>query len=404
MNQYFADLHIHLGGSSEGTPVKITASRKLTFDAVINECVNRKGIDIAGIVDCACPKIIRDIEALIKKGIIYELPEGGLLHKDRLLIIPSSETEASEGNGRLSHHIGYFPYMKNIKEFSYIMKDHIKNQELSSQQCGLKCEELYQIIIQCGGIPVPAHAFTPHKSIYGKVTDSIKKIFSPETLLSVPAVELGLSADTEIADYLSELSQMSFLTSSDAHSLGKIAREYTVFEMERLNFTEFSLALRRNSMRRIISNFGMNPKLGKYHRSYCKKCDKVIQTAPPVLKCPYCQRDDKDFIIGVLDRLTQIKDREKSQSPNFRPPYFYQIPLEFVPGVSKRILDKLINAFGSEMAILNIATEEEIKEVVGETLAEKIMSARNGTLALESGGGGKYGFVKRDDRQEQFPF
>ena len=49
MNQYFADLHIHLGGSSEGTPVKITASRKLTFDAVINECVNRKGIDIAGL-------------------------------------------------------------------------------------------------------------------------------------------------------------------------------------------------------------------------------------------------------------------------------------------------------------------------------------------------------------------
>ena len=173
MNQYFADLHIHLGGSSAGTPVKITASRKLTFDAVINECVNRKGIDIAGIVDCACPKIIKDIEDLIKKGIIYELPEGGLLHKDRLLIIPASETEASEGNGRLSHHIGYFPYMKNIKEFSYIMKDHIKNQELSSQQCGLKCDELYQIIIQCGGIPVPAHAFTPHKSIYGKVTDSI---------------------------------------------------------------------------------------------------------------------------------------------------------------------------------------------------------------------------------------
>ena len=56
------------------------------------------------------------------------------------------------------------------------------------------------------------------------------------------------------------------------------------------------------------------------------------------------------------------------------------------------------------MAILNIATEEEIAEVVGETLAQKIMSARNGTLALESGGGGKYGFVKRDDRQEKFNF
>ena len=139
MNSYYADLHVHLGASSAGTPVKITASKSLTFDAVIEECSKRKGIDVVGIVDCAAPKVIKDIERLAAEDVIYELPEGGFLHKDRLLVIPGSEVEACEGEGRVSHHIGYFPYLKNLKRFSGIMGGHITNMELSSQSSGLPC-------------------------------------------------------------------------------------------------------------------------------------------------------------------------------------------------------------------------------------------------------------------------
>lgn len=395
MQNYYADLHIHLGASSAGTPVKITASKKLTFDAVIQECSRRKGIHIAGIVDCAAPKVIKDMERLEADGTIYELPEGGFMHKDRLLIIPGSEIEACEEGGRVSHHIGYFPYLKNLREFSRIMGGHITNMELSSQSSGLPCSMLYDIITECGGIPVPAHAFTPHKSIYGKVTDSIKKIFREDQLLSMPAVELGLSSDTDIGDRKSELASFSFLTSSDAHSAGKIAREYTLFEMERLDFKEFSLALRKADGRRIAANFGMDPKLGKYHRSFCKKCNKVIEAEPPVLECPECgAKSHSDFITGVLDRMAVIADTDNPVHPADRPPYNYQIPLDFVPGLSDRTLQRLIDAFGSEMAVIHKATHEELCSVVKKNIAENIIRAREGSLMIGSGGGGKYGHVE----------
>lgn len=403
MNNYYADLHIHIGGSSSGSPVKITASRKLTFNAIINECINRKGIDVAGIVDCAAPKIIKDIEELAAKDIIYELPEGGFIHKEKLLVILASEIETSEKNGRTSHHICYFPYLKNIKRFSSIMGKHITNIELSSQSSGLPAKELYDITLDCGGIPVPAHAFTPHKSIYGRVADSWKKIFSEDQFYSIPALELGLSADTNLADRKAELSGTSYLTSSDAHSASKIAREYTMFKMARLNFKEFSLALRRAEGRIIGANFGMDPRLGKYHRSYCKRCGKVAETLPPATFCPYCFSKDSDFIIGVLDRINMIADYNEPHSPDFRPPYFYQIPLEFVPGLSNNRLSRLIDAFGSEMAVIHNASLEELRQIVSIEIAENIIKARQGELLIGSGGGGKYGSVYRT-KIEQLTF
>ena len=393
MNNYYADLHIHLGASSTGKPVKITASRKLIFSAVIDECLNRKGIDIAGIVDCAAPSVISDIEKLISKGELYELPDGGFLHKDKLLVILASEIEASEKNGRVSHHIAYFPFFRQIKEFSRAMKGHIKNIELSSQSSGLTCSELSELISSCGGIHVPAHIFTPHKSIFGRVTSKLTDIFTPEQIESIPAMELGLSADTEIGDRLSELSAFSFLSSSDAHSLPKIAREYTVFNLERPSFKEITLALHNSEGRSIFANFGMDPRLGRYHRSYCKTCDLVDEKPDPTLKCPNCGRNDGDFTLGVYDRVSCIADREQSLSPDFRPPYYYQIPLEFVKGLSANMISHLIEVFGSEMAVLHTVSKQELLTVVKPTVANGIIKAREGKLALASGGGGKYGAV-----------
>ncbi len=405
MNNYYADLHIHLGASSTGRPVKITASRKLVFDAVIEECLLRKGIDIAGIVDCAAPSVIADIEKLISCGFLYELPDGGFLHKDRLLVILGSEVETVEKSGRVAHHLAYFPFFRQIKEFSRIIGRHIKNIELSSQSSGLSCSELSSLISSCGGVHVPAHVFTPHKSIYGRVTSSVYNIFTPRQIDSMPAIELGLSADTSIADRLSELAVFSFLSSSDAHSLPKIAREYTIFELERPSFKEIMLALRQSDGRRICANFGMDPHLGRYHRSYCKSCNLVSEQSPPVLSCEKCGREDGDFTLGVFDRVCCIADRTEPVSPETRPPYYYQIPLEFVKGLSKAMISRLIDVFGSEMAVLHNTSKEDLLSVVKPSLAADIIKAREGRLAFASGGGGKYGrVVEKNKGQMLFQF
>ena len=390
------DLHVHIGRSSNGAPIKITASRDLTFANIARECKYRKGIDIVGIVDCASPEVIEDISQLINSGEMKPLKEGGLIYQGKVTIILGSEIETKEANGGLSHQIAYFPYFEDIKEFSKALSLLVTNVSLSSQNCKISAQEAFQIINRIGGILIPAHAFTPHKSIYGNCVKRLREMFSKSTLKKIPAIELGLSADTEIADQLKELAQFTFLTNSDAHSLPKIGREYNIIELEKANFKEMLLALQRKDERKITANYGLDPKLGKYHRTFCEICNYTTTSNPPVYKCEKCGSDK--IVKGVFDRIVEIGDYQQSFSPPHRPSYFHQVPLEFVPGVGKKTLDKLFSYFGTEMNILHKASYQEISQVVGFEIAQDIILARKGLLKLSPGGGGRYGKVKRKEK------
>jgi len=396
MNTYFMDFHVHIGRSNSGAPVKITASRDLTFANIAQECKHRKGIDIVGIVDCASPEVIDDISQLINSGEMKPLKEGGLIYQDKVTIILGSEIETKEANGGLSHQIAFFPYFEDVKEFSKTLSHLVTNVSLSSQNCKISAQEFFKIINRIGGILIPAHVFTPHKSVYGKCVKRLKEMFSRATLKKIPAIELGLSADTEIADHLKELCEYTFLTNSDAHSLPKIGREYNIIELEKANFKEILLALQRKEGRRIIANYGLDPKLGRYHRTFCEVCNYIATSNPPVYKCEKCGSDK--IVKGVFDRIVEIGDYQQSISPSHRPPYYHQVPLEFVPGVGKKTLNKLFNYFGTEMNILHKASYQEISQVVGFEIAKNIILARKGLLKLSPGGGGKYGKVKKKEK------
>jgi uncharacterized protein (TIGR00375 family) len=396
MNKYFMDFHVHIGRSNSGAPVKITASRDLTFANIAQECKHRKGIDIVGIVDCASPEVIDDISQLINNGEMKPLKDGGLIYQNKVVIILGSEVETKEANGGLSHQIAFFPYFEDIKEFSKVLSHLVTNVSLSSQNCKISAQEFFKIINRIGGILIPAHVFTPHKSVYGKCVKRLKEMFSRATLKKIPAIELGLSADTEIADHLKELSEYTFLTNSDAHSLPKIGREYNIIELEKANFKEILLALQRKEGRKIIANYGLDPKLGRYHRTFCEICNYTATSNPPVYKCEKCGSDK--IVKGVFDRIVEIGDYQQSISPSHRPPYYHQVPLEFVPGVGKKTLNKLFDYFGTEMNVLHKASYQEISQVVAFQIAQNIILARKGLLNLSPGGGGKYGKVKQKEK------
>src|SRR5699024_10927902 len=127
-------------------------------------------------------------------------------------------------------------------------------------------------------------------------------------------------------------------------SLPKIAREYNKVQIEDISFKELVMALKNEQGRRIVCNYGLDPKLGKYHRTYCEVCEKNIAGEAPVTKCYTC--DSRNITMGVYDRIEIIKDKEKTISPSFRPPYIYQIPLNFVPGLGQKMIDKLLTNFG----------------------------------------------------------
>ncbi len=394
MYEIFADLHVHIGRSKSNKPIKITAARSLNFENIAKECVERKGINVVGIIDCASPYVIEDIGEFLRNGEAYEIPDGGIIYKDKVCILLGSEIETSETNeaGKTgsAHNICFFPSLKDIKSFSNEMSHHISNITLSSQRADISAYYLIDIVEKYNGILIPAHAFTPHKSFYGNCTDRLEKIFK-EKFSKIPAIELGLSSDTFLADEISELETKTFLTNSDAHSLPKIAREYNKILVEDISFKEILKALKKEDGRKIICNYGLDPKLGKYHRTYCEICQKNIPGDAPVTTCPDC--DSRNITMGVFDRIEIIKDKKESKSPEDRPPYIYQVPLTFIPGLGGKTIDKLLNNFETEMNILHKLSKDDIEQVVGEKNASNIILAREGKLGIQAGGGGVYGKV-----------
>ena len=394
MYEIFADLHVHIGRSESGKPIKITAARSLNFANIAKECAERKGINVVGIIDCASPYVIEDIEKFLKTGEAYELKDGGIIYKDKVCILLGSEVETSEKgrNGKCgsAHNVCFFPHLEDIKGFSNEMSKHIKNITLSTQRSDLSGYDLIDIVEKYSGILIPAHIFTPHKSYYGNCTDRLENIFK-EKYDKIFAVELGLSSDTFLADTISELENRTFVTNSDAHSLPKIAREYNKMQVEDISFKEVVKALKNEDGRKILANYGLDPKLGKYHRTYCDDCEKTIETKEPVEICPIC--GGKNITFGVFDRIELIKDKKETKSPENRPPYIYQIPLGFIPGVGGKTVEKLLNNFETEMNILHKLTQDDIEAVVGEKVAKNIVRAREGKMEVHSGGGGNYGTV-----------
>ena len=394
MNEIFADLHVHIGRSENGKPIKITAAKSLNFANIAKECADRKGINVVGIIDCASPYVIEDIEKFLKTGEAYEIEDGGIIYKDKVCIILGSEIETSEindeGKTGSAHNLCYFPSLKDIKAFSNEMQNHIHNITLSSQRANISAYELVDIVEKYNGILIPAHAFTPHKSFYGNCTDRLSKIFK-EKFNKIFAIELGLSSDTYLADEISELETRTFLTNSDAHSLPKIAREYNKMLLDGISFKEVVQALKNENGRKILANYGLDPKLGKYHRTFCEKCGKPIEGKAPVTICPDC--DSSKITMGVFDRIEVIKDKENTKSPDFRPPYIYQIPLTFMPGIGGKTIDKLLDTFETEMNILHKLSEDDIEGVVGEKIAKNIICARTGDIKIQAGGGGVYGKI-----------
>lgn len=393
MPSYFCDLHIHIGRSRNGQPIKISASDQLTFENIAREASERKGIDLIGIIDCHSPPVLDEIEGCLERGVMTEIDGGGIRY-GRTTILPGAEIEVKEPDRGPAHLLVYMPCLAEMRSLSDWMAKHMTNVSLSSQRIYVPAQVLQEEAVGRGGMVIPAHIFTPHKSIYGSAADRMDQVLDPE---HVHAVELGLSADSAMAGQLSELDRYAFLTNSDAHSLGKIAREYNQIAMDVPNFEQFGHALAGREPARIEANYGLNPHLGKYHRTWCRDCEQVLDAAAERV-CPRC--GSRRITGGVMDRIARLADRTDPESASARPPYRYQVPLEFIPGLGRRTLDRLLDRFGTEMNVVHRASFEALEQCAGESVARYIMQARDGDLQLQEGGGGRYGKVRKHGRDE----
>lgn len=389
LRSVYADLHIHIGRTEQGAPVKITGARNLTFYNIAREASERKGIELIGIIDCHSPEVQMEIETYLESGEMAE-QEGGGIRYGATTVILGSEIEVRDPGMEEAHLLVYLPTLAAMQDFTRWMSRHMTNVSLSTQRIRVPARMLQEEALGRGGLLIPAHVFTPHKGVYGSVAERMEALLD---LDSIAAVELGLSADSAMAGHISELDPYTFVTNSDAHSLAKIGREYNELLLAEPSFAELALALARRSGRRVAANYGLNPRLGKYHRTYCGMCESVIEERDIAAeRCPYC--GSTKLVRGVMDRILDIADRAEPYLPSHRPPYGYQVPLEFIPGLGKRTMDKLLARFGTEMNILHRACEKELAEAAGDTIAKYIVLARDGLLETDVGGGGRYGRVR----------
>ncbi|MED4453622.1 endonuclease Q family protein [Metabacillus fastidiosus] len=385
MNDYFADLHIHIGRTKSGKSVKITASKTLTLENILIEASEHKGIDIVGVIDCHVPEVLQDLRERIESGECKELGEGGIQFKETVLMLGTELEIYDEFCKGPIHVLAFMPTIEKMIQFSNWLGKRVTNITLSSQRIYENGRVLQEKVKELDGLFIPAHIFTPHKSLYGSGVDfSLKEVFDPSL---IDAVELGLSSDTSMADEIAELHEYTYITNSDAHSLPKIGREYQKICLEAPTFAELKLALREEKGRKIVANYGLNPFLGKYYITTCEKCGEQKKAGEPV--CEKC--GSRRFTKGVSNRLKELAS--ESNDDRERPPYIHQVPLQFIPGLGPKTLLKLKAVFQTEMNIIHEAAENELAEIIPEKLVSYIIAAREGKLQVKAGGGGIYGKV-----------
>jgi len=379
------DLHIHSKYSG-------ATSQLMEFERIAKEA-KKKGIHLMGSGDCLHPEWLNEAKE-------YGMSDGVFLVGSTYFIL----TVEVEDKDRV-HHLIIVPDFSKAEElyerFYHFSKDIDSD---GRPKLILSGEEIAEIAVEAECLIGPCHAFTPWTSMYAYF-DSIHDCYGSMTK-KVSFLELGLSADSDYGDMLSELHNITFLTNSDAHSpwLDKLAREFNRFELEDISFGELRMGILRKKGRRPILNVGFFPEEGKYNESACVRCYTHYTLEEAIARKWRCECGGV-IKKGVKDRVRELADLDKPVHPPHRPPYLHIVPLAEVIRLAfnqssthtKSVREewgKLISHFGSEIAVLIDEPLENVEEVADERVVRAIKFFREGRLIIEPGGGGKYGVVK----------
>ncbi len=244
------------------------------------------------------------------------------------------------------------------------------------------------------------NCFTPWTALY-KEYDSLKECYGSA---KIHFLELGLSADSRMADMIKAHHNLTYLSNSDAHSPHphRLGREFNRFEIQEATFEEVKKAILKRSGRKAILNAGLDPRLGKYHLTACTRCYTRYKLEDAQRLGWRCERCGGIIKKGVHDRILELADA--NEKPKDRPPYLHLAPLAEIismvigKGVEtksvKAIWERLLREFGSEINVLVDAPIEGIAKIIGEDIAKAIWAFRNEKLIVIPGGGGKYGEIR----------
>jgi uncharacterized protein (TIGR00375 family) len=248
---------------------------------------------------------------------------------------------------------------------------------------------------------IPAHAWTPHFSIFGAFSgfDSLEECFA-DLKPHIRAIETGLSSDPAINRRLPALDGIQLISCSDAHSAAKLGREATLFDCTP-GYDAIIAALSTGAG--LAGTIEFFPQKGKYyldgHRD-CGVCLLPEQTRSHGGRCPVC---GGKLTVGVLHRVEELARRTTAEQPDGFPPFESIVPLaELIASVvgfgtaSKRVQSVyhgLLKNLGSEFHILREAPESDITRASSQAVATAIANMRRGIVRISPGYDGEFGRV-----------
>lgn len=378
-----ADLHIHSRYSK-------AVSKLMTFP-LLAENAKLKGLGIVGTGDILNPQWEKELLRSAQKV------DGGSYEIKGVRFLLTAEVE----DNRRVHHLLIFPSIDAVMEMREKLKPYSKDIETEGRpHVNLSAAEIADLANELDVLIGPAHSFTPWTALY-KEYNSLKEAYGDA---KVHFLELGLSADSEMADRIKAHHKLTYLSNSDAHSPmpHRLGREFNRFEIEDATFDEVKKAILKRGGRKIVLNAGLDPRLGKYHLTACSKCYTKYRLEDAnrlTWRCEVCGGVIKK---GVHDRILELADT--NERPEDRPPYLHLAPLAEIiamvlnKGVEtkavKSVWERLLREFGSEISVLVDVPIRSIAKLVGDDIAKAIWAFRNEKLIVIPGGGGKYGEIK----------
>lgn len=324
-----------------------------------------------------------------------------------VFFMPSAEISCiyrKNGRTRKIHALVYVP---DLAAASRISRSLSKIGNLAADGrpiLGLDAKELLKIVLGASpdALLVPAHAWTPHFSVFGSESgfDSLEECFE-ELTPAICAIETGLSSDPPMNWRLSALDRITLISNSDAHSPAKIGREANIFDTG-MSYADIAESLR--TRRGFAGTIEFFPEEGKYHydgHRVCGICLSPAETEQHRYLCPVC---GKRVTVGVMHRAAKLADRNEGLRPEGSPGFRSIIPLvEIISEAMKvgpaskkvnGVYMNLLEGLGNEFSILMDASLDDIAAAASPLISEAVGRMRGGKVHIAPGYDGEFGKIR----------
>jgi uncharacterized protein (TIGR00375 family) len=399
-----SDLHIHSKYSR-------SCGKELNL-ANLEKWAKIKGVDLLGTGDFTHPKWIEEL----KSG-LTEDGSGVLKSKSGYPFILQTEISlmySQGGKGRRVHNVVLAPDFDTVDQITEELLKRGRIDYDGRPIFKIPCNEFVEMLrgINNRIEVIPAHIWTPHFAMFGSKSgfNSVKECFGSQAK-HINAIETGLSSDPAMNYRVSQLDDKAIVSFSDLHSYWpwRLGREATVFDID---LTYDSLINALKTREGIVETYEVDPNYGKYHFDGHRKCDVIM---PPHLTkkfkgiCPVCK---KNMIIGVMNRIEDLADRESSfenKKPKSLKPFRYLMPLHEIlsahlkKGIATKTVwneyNQITKPFKNEFDVLLNVKKEQLLKVTTPQIAELIMRNRAGNVYVYPGFDGNYGRPVFDEKE-----